>query len=26
VASPFFGNATSAGAPRRVEIGTRLTF
>jgi hypothetical protein len=26
VASPFFGNATSASAPRRVEIGTRLTF
>jgi hypothetical protein len=26
VASPFFGQATSAAAPRRVEIGTRLTF
>jgi hypothetical protein len=25
-ASPFFGQATSAAAPRRVEIGTRLTF
>ena len=24
--SPFFGQATSAGAPRRVEIGTRLNF
>ena len=26
VSSPFFGRATSAAAPRRVEIGTRLTF
>ena len=26
VTSPFFGQATSAGAPRRVEIGTRVTF
>jgi hypothetical protein len=26
VGSPFFGQATSAGAPRRVEIGTRLSF
>ena len=26
VASPFFGLSTSAAAPRRVEIGTRLTF
>jgi hypothetical protein len=24
--SPFFGQPTSAAAPRRVEIGTRLTF
>jgi hypothetical protein len=24
--SPFFGRATSAAAPRRIEIGTRLTF
>jgi hypothetical protein len=24
--SPFFGQATSAAAPRRIEIGTRLTF
>ena len=24
--SPFFGQATSAGAPRRVDIGARLTF
>jgi hypothetical protein len=24
--SPFFGQATSAAAPRRVEIGTRFTF
>lgn len=24
--SPFFGQATSAASPRRVEIGTRLTF
>jgi hypothetical protein len=24
--SPFFGRATSAAPPRRVEIGTRLTF
>jgi len=26
IASPFFGQSTSAAAPRRVEIGTRLTF
>ena len=26
ITSPFFGQATSAGAPRRIEIGTRLTF
>ena len=26
MASPFFGQATSAAAPRRIEIGTRLTF
>jgi hypothetical protein len=26
VSSPFYGQATSAAAPRRVEIGTRLTF
>jgi hypothetical protein len=25
-ASPFYGQATSAAAPRRVEVGTRLTF
>jgi hypothetical protein len=24
--SPFFGHATSAASPRRLEIGTRLTF
>jgi hypothetical protein len=24
--SPFFGTATSAGAPRRIVLGTRLTF
>ena len=24
--SPFFGQPTSATAPRRLEIGTRLTF
>ena len=24
--SPFFGQATSAGAPRRVEVGARLNF
>jgi hypothetical protein len=24
--SPFFGQATSAAAPRRVELGARLTF
>jgi len=24
--SPFFGQATSAAAPRRIEIGTRLIF
>jgi hypothetical protein len=26
VTSPFFGQATSAAAPRRIEIGSRLTF
>jgi hypothetical protein len=26
VTSPFFGQPTSAAAPRRVEIGTRFTF
>jgi len=26
VTSPFFGQPTSAMAPRRVEIGSRLTF
>ena len=26
VGSPFFGQATSAGAPRRVELGARLNF
>jgi hypothetical protein len=26
VASPFFGRATSASAPRRIEVGTRFTF
>lgn len=26
VASPFFGQATSAAAPRRVEVGARLNF
>ncbi len=26
LASPFFGRATSAAAPRRVEVGARLTF
>ena len=26
VGSPFFGQATSAAAPRRIELGTRLTF
>ena len=26
VGSPFFGQATSAAAPRRVELGARLTF
>jgi hypothetical protein len=26
VTSPFFGQATSAAPPRRIEIGTRLTF
>jgi len=26
VASPFFGRATSAAAPRRFELGTRFTF
>jgi hypothetical protein len=26
VASPFFGQATSAAAPRRIEVGTRFTF
>jgi hypothetical protein len=26
VSSPFFGQATSAAAPRRVEIGTRFSF
>jgi hypothetical protein len=24
--SPFFGQPTSAAAPRRVEVGTRFTF
>jgi len=24
--SPFFGHATSAAAPRRIEVGTRFTF
>ena len=24
--SPFFGQATSAAPPRRVELGARLTF
>ena len=26
IASPFFGQPTSAAAPRRVEIGTRISF
>jgi hypothetical protein len=26
VSSPFFGRATSAAAPRRVEVGTRFSF
>ncbi len=26
VGSPFFGQATSAAAPRRLEIGARLNF
>jgi hypothetical protein len=26
IASPFFGQPVSAGAPRRIEIGARLTF
>jgi len=26
LASPFFGQATSAAAPRRIEIGTRFSF
>ena len=26
VGSPFFGQATSAAAPRRVELGARLSF
>lgn len=26
VGSPFFGRATSAAAPRRIEVGTRFTF
>ena len=26
VGSPFFGQPTSAAAPRRVELGARLTF
>jgi hypothetical protein len=26
VASPFFGRPVSAGAPRRLELGVRLTF
>ena len=26
VASPFFGQPTSSAAPRRMEIGARLTF
>ena len=26
VGSPFFGQATSAAAPRRIELGARLTF
>jgi hypothetical protein len=26
IGSPFFGQATSAAAPRRVELGARLTF
>jgi hypothetical protein len=26
VGSPFFGQPTSAGAPRRVEVGTRFSF
>jgi len=24
--SPFFGQATSAAAPRRIEVGTRFSF
>jgi hypothetical protein len=26
IASPFFGRATSAAPPRRIEVGTRVTF
>ena len=26
IASPFFGRATSASAPRRIEIGARMGF
>ena len=26
VGSPFFGQATSAGTPRRVELGARFSF
>ena len=26
VGSPFFGQPTSAAAPRRIEVGTRFTF
>jgi len=26
LASPFFGQPTSAAAPRRIEIGTRFSF
>ena len=26
IASPFFGQPVSAAAPRRIEIGARLTF